>query len=109
MTASLLYDQALNDWNENPLITTYDTVSAPIREVPFPSITICPQRRQAVQPRVFLAKFFDRYKLNCADTDDKEECEERMENKKHFMPVFEEFYQKLYDETGRKEFRFNME
>ena len=31
------------DWQDNPVITTLDTVAFPIEEIEFPSITICPQ------------------------------------------------------------------
>ena len=31
------------DWQENPVITTLDTVALPIEDIEFPAITICPQ------------------------------------------------------------------
>jgi hypothetical protein len=32
-----------NDWQNDPVITTLDTVSLPIEQIKFPAITICPQ------------------------------------------------------------------
>ena len=32
-----------NDWQDQPVITTLDTVSLPIEEIEFPAVTICPQ------------------------------------------------------------------
>ena len=32
-----------SDWQDNPVITTLDTVALPIEEIEFPAVTICPQ------------------------------------------------------------------
>ena len=32
-----------NEWQDNPVITTLDTVALPIEEIEFPAVTICPQ------------------------------------------------------------------
>jgi hypothetical protein len=33
---------SLQSWDENPVITTIDSASVPIKNVQFPTITICP-------------------------------------------------------------------
>ena len=44
-----------NDWQDQPVITTLDTVSLPIEEIEFPAVTICPQgsRREIVDSVLF--------------------------------------------------------
>ena len=40
--AGLLIGNMLKDWEENPTITTLDSIAAPIQEIPFPTVTVCP-------------------------------------------------------------------
>ena len=44
-----------NDWQDQPVITTLDTVSLPIEEIEFPAVTICPQgtRREIIDSVLF--------------------------------------------------------
>ncbi len=39
--ASFLVNVSFKDWAENPTITTIESTSAPVKELPFPSVTIC--------------------------------------------------------------------
>ncbi len=32
----------IQDWDENPTITTLDSIAAPIQNIPFPTVTVCP-------------------------------------------------------------------
>jgi hypothetical protein len=33
--------QSLKDWNESPLLTTIQSIDAPITDLIFPSVTVC--------------------------------------------------------------------
>ncbi len=33
---------AFQDWSDNPVITTLDSITVPIREIQFPTVTVCP-------------------------------------------------------------------
>ena len=40
-TTALAFALMLQDWGERPSITTLESVSVPVREMPFPSVTVC--------------------------------------------------------------------
>ena len=40
--AGILIYESFNDWNENPIKTTIDTL--PIAEITFPKVTVCPPK-----------------------------------------------------------------
>ena len=47
-----------NEWEDNPVITTLDTIALPIEEIEFPAITICPQgSRHEIIDSVLLKQF----------------------------------------------------
>ena len=52
------------DWQDDPVVTTLDTVALPIEEIEFPAVTICPQgsRHQIIDSVLFkqLQKFIKR-------------------------------------------------
>ena len=54
---STLYKQ----WNDNPIITTLETVSLPIKEIEFPAVTICPQGSMKGIAETVLFKQLSRY------------------------------------------------
>jgi hypothetical protein len=39
--SGLMIVQSFNDWDENPLLTTIQTIDAPITDLLFPSVTVC--------------------------------------------------------------------
>jgi hypothetical protein len=41
MTSGLLINQAFTDWANNPVITTLDSIAAPINLIQFPTVTVC--------------------------------------------------------------------
>ena len=38
--------RSINDWRENPVLTTLDTIVAPIEDIQFPTVTVCPDESQ---------------------------------------------------------------
>ena len=36
-----MISQSVKDWTENPVVTSIDTVEAPISDVPFPALSVC--------------------------------------------------------------------
>lgn len=37
-----MIQRALQDWANNPVLTTLDTIVAPIEDIQFPTVTVCP-------------------------------------------------------------------
>jgi hypothetical protein len=44
MTSGLLINQAFTDWANNPVITTLDSIAAPINLIQFPTVTVCMEK-----------------------------------------------------------------
>ena len=42
--AGILINQAFTQWSENPVITTLESISAPIDEIQFPTVTVCDEK-----------------------------------------------------------------
>ena len=36
-----MINSAFNDWSEHPVITTLDSIAAPINDIQFPTVTVC--------------------------------------------------------------------
>ena len=48
------------DWQDEPVVTTLDTIVQPIQEIKFPAVTICPQgSRQEIMDSVLYRQFKD--------------------------------------------------
>ena len=41
VTAGLMVNTALTDWHDSPVITSVDSIAAPIDLIQFPTITVC--------------------------------------------------------------------
>ena len=58
---------AILDWNENPTITSLDSIAAPINDIQFPTITVCNDKLHEIQDNwsflETILNFFD-YDLN---------------------------------------------
>ena len=39
-----MINQAFTQWSQDPVITTLETISAPIDEIQFPTVTVCDQK-----------------------------------------------------------------
>jgi hypothetical protein len=44
VTSGLLINQAFTDWAKNPVITTLDSIAAPINLIQFPTVTVCTEK-----------------------------------------------------------------
>ena len=50
VASSFIY-QSLMEWNNDPTITTLDSIAFPIQNVQFPTVTVCPhEQRQRFLP-----------------------------------------------------------
>ncbi len=48
-TALILVQEAFKDWSENPTVTTIESTSASVEELPFPSVTVCQEGMSLTQ------------------------------------------------------------
>ena len=64
-TAAWMINQVMDDWAENPVITTLDSISAPIRFVQFPTVTVCPDLTNPVDNWGYLEKLLNHVEFSC--------------------------------------------
>ena len=57
MTAGLVVNVAFNDWFHNPIITSVDSIAAPIDLIQFPTITVC---HEDTRRRLLDERFWDK-------------------------------------------------
>jgi hypothetical protein len=62
--------QALIDWEDNPIITTLDSIAAPIDLVQFPTVTVCSENYTPPDNWSYLEKVLNFLSFECA-TDEK--------------------------------------
>lgn len=43
MASGKFINDSFSDWEEEPIVTTLDSISAPVKELQFPTITVCPE------------------------------------------------------------------
>ena len=61
---AILMEESIKDWNENPVQTTLESVSIPLEPIPFPSVTICPERAPP-DPWAYIFKIMNFYNFRC--------------------------------------------
>ena len=57
--ASFLIHDSVMDWEENQTITTLESITRPIQEVQFPTVTVCPNEKSMPDNWSFLEKFLN--------------------------------------------------
>ena len=55
------------DWSANPVITTLDTIVAPIEEIQFPTVTVCQDESKAPDNWAFLETIMNSIAFKCYD------------------------------------------
>ena len=53
-----MYRQSLHSWETRPLLTTIDSTSIPVTDIPFPAVTVCPEPRSVPNPWAYIQKLF---------------------------------------------------
>lgn len=46
MASAKFISDSFADWEEDPIVTTMDSIAAPIKELQFPTVTVCPQNNK---------------------------------------------------------------
>jgi hypothetical protein len=64
-TAGWMVQQALTDWSDNPIITTLDSIAAPINLVQFPTVTVCSEKNYPPDNWSFLEKVLNFLSFDC--------------------------------------------
>ena len=65
MTAGLVVNVAFNDWFHNPIITSVDSIAAPIDLIQFPTITVCHEESRQPDNWAFLETILNNQPLEC--------------------------------------------
>ena len=71
--------EAFQDWDENPVLTTLDTIAAPITETQFPTVTVCPNEYTPPDNWAYLETILNAVHFSC-----KENCEKTGKIRKDF-------------------------
>ena len=63
--AGLIVNTAFSDWSENPVITSVDSIAAPIDSIQFPTVTICHDEKRQPDNWAFLETIFNSMHFEC--------------------------------------------
>ena len=89
---------ALTDWHENPVITSVDSIAAPIDLIQFPTITVCHEESRQPDNWAFLETILSNQSEECGYHD----CKITQKTRENFSFVFkqlvEEFRRWLFNE-----------
>ena len=94
-----MINQAVTQWSDNPVITTLETISAPINDIQFPTVTVCDQKpadNWGPIEKVFNSLAFECSKLtpNCIES-----TKEIRKDYKLLIASFVDAYLRLLNET----------
>ncbi len=56
---------AVEDWQENPIITTLDSIAAPISDVQFPTVTVCREQFSPPDNWAYVEKVLNAFAFEC--------------------------------------------
>ena len=66
--AGILISDSFVDWGKHQSITTLESISSPIQEIQFPTVTVCPHEESPPDNWSFLEKFLESIDLSKANT-----------------------------------------
>ena len=64
-SAGYMINSAFTEWSDNPVITTLETISAPIDDIQFPTVTVCPDTKEPPDSWAFLENILDFLAFDC--------------------------------------------
>ena len=98
-----MINQAFTQWSDNPVITTLETISAPIDEIQFPTITVCDQK--PADNWGLIEKYFNSLAFQCSSpisNNCKESTKEIRKDFEFIIASHVEAYLELLNETAYK-------
>ena len=64
-TAGLFLKDAFHDWEDMPVMTTLDSIAAPINMIQFPTVTICQDEYKPPDNWAFLENILNNIAFEC--------------------------------------------
>ena len=68
LTAGIFLKDAFHGWDETPVMTTLDSIAAPIRMIQFPTVTICQDENKPPDNWAFLETVLNNVEFECGST-----------------------------------------
>ena len=70
MTAGLSIHAAIKEWHASPVITTLDSIAAPVTSIQFPTVTVCQEEFHPKDHWAILENILNFVAFECADYPD---------------------------------------
>ena len=70
MASGFFIKGAFMDWEENPVITTMDSIAAPIQGIQFPTVTVCEDDTKPPDNLAPIETILDQFAFECGETVD---------------------------------------
>ena len=67
MTAGLSIHAAFKEWHESPIITTLDSIAAPVTSIQFPTVTVCQEEFHPKDHWAILENILNLVAFECMD------------------------------------------
>ena len=98
IVSALMLHSTNKFWMDNAVVTTLDTMEAPVSDIPFPAVTVCQESAGRVEPWNLPMKILDRLKFNCDPIGRSKSlpfCQEVKRNHEMLRPLKRHFYYAL--------------
>ena len=60
-----MIQRAIQDWTDNPVLTTLDTIVAPIEDIQFPTVTVCPDESHDPDNWAAIETILNNFEFSC--------------------------------------------
>ena len=70
MFSGIFIHDSLSDWEENPVITTMDSIAAPVNDIQFPTVTVCHDEDKPPDNWAPLELFLNNFAFQCKEFED---------------------------------------
>ena len=74
VAASFLIQAAFDDWEKHPVLTTLDTIAAPVQDIRFPTVTVCQDPYKQPDNWAYLETVLNTLAFSCPKNAKNEEC-----------------------------------
>lgn len=89
-SAAIMIHNAWEDWEDNPVITSIESIDFPLKEVQFPTLTFCHEQYFKPDNWAILEVIFNFFEFTCGSQD--ADCFKSTKIRQDFKPLFQKIF-----------------
>ena len=106
-SAAIMIHNAWEDWEDNPVITSIESIDFPLKEVQFPTLTFCHEQYFKPDNWAILEVIFNFFEFTCGSQD--ADCFKSTKIRQDFKPLFHKIFGEVSPIVDKIQFNDDLE